>query len=238
MLRRVKACRYLAASNLVSECNTVIRTLLLDLDGTLVHSLPDLAAALNRLLRARGLEALSQSEVAVMIGDGVTRLVQRAFAARGRAPDAGAVAEFSADYGAHAAVETIAYPGVADALRSLADEGWRLAVCTNKPEAAARGVLSELDLARYFAAVGGGDSFPVRKPDPAHLLATLRVAGGDPAHAVMGGDHANDVAAARGAGLPCVFATWGYGPPAMAEGAAAIASDFAELTVIARRLLA
>jgi hypothetical protein len=63
MLRRVKACRYLAASNLVSECNTVIRTLLLDLDGTLVHSLPDLAAALNRLLRARGLVALSQFEV-------------------------------------------------------------------------------------------------------------------------------------------------------------------------------
>jgi phosphoglycolate phosphatase len=216
----------------------VIRTLLLDLDGTLVHSLPDLAAALNRLLRARGLAALSQSEVTAMIGDGVARLVERAFAARGRAPDVGAVAEFSADYGAHAAVETRPYPGVADALRSMADEGWRLGVCTNKPEAAARSLLSALGLVRYFAAVGGGDTFPARKPDPAHLLATLRAAGGEPAHAVMAGDHANDVAAARGAGLPCVFATWGYGPPAMAQGAAATAGDFAELTVIARRLLA
>jgi phosphoglycolate phosphatase len=216
----------------------VIRTLLLDLDGTLVHSLPDLAAAVNRLLCARGLVALPQSEVASMIGDGVATLVERAFAARGRAPDPGAVAEFSADYGAHAAVETIPYPGVVDALGSLADEGWRLAVCTNKPEAAARGLLGALELSRYFAAVGGGDSFPVRKPDPAHLLATLRAAGGEPAHAVMAGDHANDVAAARGAGLPCVFATWGYGQPAMAEGAAATAGDFAELTVIARRLLA
>ncbi len=215
----------------------MIRTLLLDLDGTLVHSVPDLAAALNRLLREHGLAALSQSEVAAMVGDGVAKLVERAFAARGRASDTGTVAAFSADYGAHAAVETMPYPGVADGLRSLADEGWRLAVCTNKPEAAARALLSALDMARYFAAVGGGDSFAVRKPDPRHLLATLMAAGGDAGNAVMAGDHANDIAAAGGAGLPCIFAAWGYGPPAMAEGAVAVAQNFAELADIARRLL-
>ena len=86
--------------------------------------------------------------------------------------------------------------------------------------------------------MGAGDSFPVRKPDPAHLLATLRAAGGDPARAVMAGDHRNDVLAARGAGVPCVFAAWGYGPPAMAEGAAAVARDFPELGKIVRTLLA
>ncbi len=118
------------------------------------------------------------------------------------------------------------YPGVADGLRVLVGEGWKLAVCTNKPERAARALLAALGLAERFAAIGGGDSFPVRKPDPAHLLATLRAAGGDPAHAVMAGDHANDVAAARGAGVPCIFAGWGYGPLAMAEGAAAVADDF------------
>jgi len=215
----------------------VTRTLLLDLDGTLVDSVPDLAAALNRLLRARGLAPLSRAEITPMVGDGVAKLVERAFAARGQAPDAGALAEYSADYGAHAAVETKPYPGVAEALRSLADEGWLLAVCTNKPEAAARSLLGALGLAHYFAAIGGGDSFPVRKPDPAHLLATLTAAGGEQAHAVMAGDHANDVVAARGAALPCIFAAWGYGPPAMAEGAAAVAHDFAELVVIARRLM-
>ncbi len=215
----------------------MIRTLLLDLDGTLVHSVPDLAAALNRLMQARGLAALSQAETALMVGDGVAKLVERAFAARGQAPDAGAVAEFSADYGAHAAVETTPYPGVTQALGSLTEAGWRLAVCTNKPEAAARSLLSALGLAGYFAAIGGGDSFPVRKPDPAHLLATLKAAGGEPAHAVMAGDHANDIAAARGAGLPCIFAAWGYGPPWMAEGAVAVAQDFPELAAIARRLL-
>ena len=216
----------------------MVRTLLLDLDGTLVHSLPDLAAAVNRLLAARGIAALAEPDVAAMVGDGVLRLVERAFAARGREPDAAAMAEFSADYLAHAAEATRPYPGVADGLRALAADGWKLAVCTNKPERAARALLSSLDLEPLFAAIGGGDSFPVRKPDPAHLLATLRGAGGEPAHAVMAGDHANDVAAARGAGLPCVFAAWGYGPPAMAEGAAAIAHDFPELMAIARRLLA
>ena len=213
------------------------RTLLLDLDGTLVHSVPDLAAALNRLMQARGLGAFSQAETALMVGDGVAKLVERAFAARARVADAGAVAAFSADYGAHAAVATRAYPGVAEGLRSLAGEGWRLAVCTNKLEAAARSLLGALGLAEYFAAIGGGDSFPVRKPDPAHLLATLQAAGGDAAHAVMAGDHANDVAAARGAGVPCIFAAWGYGLPAMSEGASAVARDFGELVAIARQLL-
>jgi len=216
----------------------VTRTLLLDLDGTLVHSVPDLAAALNRLMRARGLAALTEAETALMVGDGVAKLVERAFAARGRVPDAGAVAEYSADYADHSAVETRPYPGVAETLQALAGEGWRLAVCTNKPEKAARTVLSAVGLAGYFAAIGGGDSFPVRKPDPAHLLATLQAAGGDPAAAAMAGDHANDITSARRAGLPSIFAAWGYGPLAMAEGATAIAQDFPELAAIARRLLA
>jgi phosphoglycolate phosphatase len=216
----------------------VIRTLLLDLDGTLVHSVPDLAAALNRLLAAHGLAGLSHAETAAMVGDGVARLVERAFAARGRVADSDTVAEFSADYGAHSAVETAPYPGVAEALRSLAGEGWRLAVCTNKPEQAARTLLAAVGLAPLFAAIGGGDSFATRKPDPAHLLATLEAAGGERTHAVMAGDHANDVTAARGAGLPCIFAAWGYGPMAMAEGAVAVAQDFTELAEIARGLVA
>ena len=216
----------------------MIRTLLLDLDGTLVHSVPDLAAALNRLLAAHGLAGLSHAETAAMVGDGVAKLVERAFAARGRVADSDTVAEFSADYGAHSAVETAPYPGVAEALRSLAGEGWRLAVCTNKPEQAARTLLAAVGLAPLFAAIGGGDSFATRKPDPAHLLATLEAAGGERTHAVMAGDHANDVTAARGAGLPCIFAAWGYGPMAMAEGAVAVAQDFTELAEIARGLVA
>lgn len=212
------------------------RTLLLDLDGTLADTLPDLTASLNRLMQARGLAGFAPAEVAPMVGDGVARLVQRAFAARGGEADAAAIAAYSADYAAHAADATQAFPGVAEGLRALGGDGWRFAVCTNKPERAARSLLAALGLADCFAAIGGGDSFPVKKPDPAHLLATLQAAGGTVNGAVMAGDHANDIAAARGAGIPCIFAAWGYGRPDMAAGADAIAHDFNEMIRIARTL--
>ncbi len=213
------------------------RILLLDLDGTLVDTVPDLAAALNRLMESHGLAPFSHAGTAAMVGDGVAALVRKAFAARGRTPDAGTIASFATDYGAHAAVESRPYPGVPALLRDLAAEGWRLAVCTNKPEAAARSLLTALDLMPLLCAVGGGDSFPVRKPDPEHLRATLRAAGGEAAEAVMAGDHANDVAAARGAGVKSIFVTWGYGPVAMAKGADAVARDVPELAAALRRLM-
>lgn len=200
--------------------------------------MPDLAAAMNRLLAARGLAALTLAETASMVGDGVAKLVERGLAARGAACDAAAVAAFSADYSANVAVESKVFPGVVPTLRALRGEGWKLAVCTNKPLAATQALLGALGLASEFAAVGAGDSFPVRKPDPAHLLATLREAGGAPARAVMAGDHRNDVLAARGAGVPCIFAAWGYGSAAMADGAAGVAQGFAELGRMARALLA
>lgn len=213
------------------------RTLILDLDGTLVDSVPDLAAALNRLMLARGLAMFDHAATALMVGDGARALVDRAFAARGLAADEAAQASFLADYSANAAVETRAFRGTEAALRDLAGQGWRLAVCTNKPEIPARALLSGLGLDVYFAAIGAGDSFPMKKPDPRHLLATIALAGGDPARAVMVGDHANDVQAAIGAGLPCVFAAWGYGPAAMAAGAVAIADSFAALPTVVERLL-
>src|ERR1044072_2841956 len=188
-------------------------------------------------MRSRALPGFSQRETADMVGDGVAKLVERAFAARGRLPDPEAVDCLSARHGAHAAGESRPYPGVVSGLRALTDDGWRLGVCTNKPEAAARALLAALGLDSCFGAIGGGDSFPERKPDPRHLLATLEAVGGCHQRAVMGGDHANDVAGASGAGLPCISAAWAYGPPEMAQGAAAVAQDFTELMAIARRLL-
>jgi phosphoglycolate phosphatase len=213
------------------------RVLVLDLDGTLVDTVPDLNAAVNRLMASRGLAGFDFPETAALVGDGIAKLVERAFAARGLVPDATAVADLGQDYEAHAAVDSRLFPGVMETLRALGAEGWRFAVCTNKPEGAARVLLEALGLAPLMAAVGGGDSFPVRKPDPAHLLATLAAAGGVAARAAMVGDHANDVVAARGAGLPCVFAAWGYGPLAMAEGAVAVAQDVPDMAGIVRRLL-
>jgi phosphoglycolate phosphatase len=191
-------------------------TAIFDLDGTLVDSAPDLHAALDRLMASRGLHGFRRADVVAMIGDGAKVLVERALAARGAQFETAALEAFLLDYGANAAVETMPFEGIVQALVDLRAAGWRLAVCTNKPVAPAVRLLRELGLADHFAAIGGGDSYPFRKPDPAHLVATLRDAGGDPSSAVMIGDHHNDMAAAQGAGIPAIFAGWGYGTPAMA----------------------
>ena len=207
-----------------------------DLDGTLVDSVPDLAAAINRLMTARALPIFTRPEIAAMVGDGVRVLLDRAFAARGLVPDPAALPDFMVDYSANAAQETEPYPGVRETLDRFAAAGWRMAVCTNKPEAPARTLLNALALAPYFAAVGGGDSIPVRKPDPGHLSATIAAAGGSPALAVMAGDHHNDVLSAAGLGMPSIFAAWGYGPPDTGDHASATAATFPDLFELAMRL--
>jgi len=206
-------------------------TILFDLDGTLVDSAPDLRAALDRLMKSRGLPPFTRPEVVAMVGDGVRALVERGLAARGLPLDEPALDSFTADYTRNAAVETRPYPGIEAMLERLSATGWRMAVCTNKPVEAARNLLGALGLLPHLAAVGGGDSFAVRKPDPGHLLETLRLAGGTAEHAIMVGDHHNDVAAAAAAGIPCVFAAWGYGKPEMA-GAVPVAESVAALPAL------
>jgi phosphoglycolate phosphatase len=213
------------------------RTLLLDLDGTLVDTVPDLTAALNRLMASRGLPGFTPNQVVRMVGDGIAVLTARAFAFHRQDPDPAAVSDLSADYGAHVCVESRLFPGVLAGLTGLANQGWRLAVCTNKPEAAARALLEAVGLLPLLCAVGGGDSFPVRKPDPAHLLGTLALADGTVDAAVMVGDHHNDVMAAHAAGVPGIFAAWGYGTAGMKQGSTAVAADFGEAAVIANRLI-
>lgn len=213
------------------------RTLVLDLDGTLVDTLPDLSASLNRLMAAHRLEEFPAAEVAGFIGDGAGVLVRRAMAARLRDAEASDLDAFLADYSAHAADRSVLFPGVADTLEQARLQGWQLAVCTNKPETPARSLLAALGIAPLFAAIGGGDSFPSRKPDPAHLLATIAAASGEPGTSVMVGDHRNDILAATGAAIPAIFARWGYGSPDMAAGAAAQATSFSEIPALADKLL-
>ncbi len=211
-------------------------TLLLDLDGTLVDTVPDLLASLNRLAGSLGLPAFTAAEVIPMIGDGAAVLVRRAMAARGREATQADIQFLLDDYTAHVADGSRLFPGVEPTLRAMAADGWRFAVCTNKPVVPARELLASLGVLELFAAVGGGDSYRTRKPDPKHLLATLADAGGRVDAAVMVGDHHNDVQAAAGAGVPCIFAAWGYG--AAPAGVAATAQDFAEVARLAPGLLA
>lgn len=212
-------------------------TLVFDLDGTLVDSVPDLTASLNRVTASRGVVPFTDAELKPMIGDGAAVLLQRAWAARELVIADSDLRDFLDDYGAHAADLSRLFPDADATVRAMRADGWRLAVCTNKPVAPARALLEALGVGDLFAAIGGGDSFPARKPDPAHLLATLAAAGGEPGRAVIVGDHVNDVQAATGAGVPCIFAAWGYGPPSMAAGAQATARSFAEVPALAARLV-
>lgn len=200
-----------------------------DLDGTLVDSAPDLRAALNRLMLAEGLAPFPLPEVAAMIGDGARALLHKAFASRAAAFSEALLPGFLTDLEANSAVLTRPYPGLVAALEALSAQGWQLAICTNKPIAATTALLAELNLARHFALVLGGDSLPVKKPDPAHVTGLLERLGVSPGEAVMIGDHQNDIRAARGAGVRSVFAAWGYGDGSGADLSAASPAELPEL---------
>jgi phosphoglycolate phosphatase len=208
-----------------------------DLDGTLVDALPDLTAALNRMLAARRLEPLTPADVRPMIGDGTQKLVERALAARGASYDDAAERTMVADYISHVASESRPYPGVNATLTRLQETGWKFAICTNKSSAATKALLKALDIAHWFAALGCGDSFAVRKPNPEHLARTIEAAGGGPARSLMVGDHANDIAVGKAVGVPTIFAAWGYGKRAMGKGASAVAERFAALATLGPQLL-
>jgi len=185
--------------------------LVFDLDGTLVDSVPDLRAALNEMLRERGRPPLSLPQVKRLIGDGAPAMVARALGASAADPaEPGALARFLEIYEADAVRLTRPYPDVRETLIALRRRGYRTAICTNKPQRATIAVIEGLGLLPLFDAVAGGDRFPVRKPDPGHLLRLINEIGGSVAATAMIGDNENDAAAARAAGVRLILMTYGY----------------------------
>jgi phosphoglycolate phosphatase len=190
------------------------RTIVFDLDGTLVDTAPDLIGSLNVLFAREGLAPVALDEGRSMIGGGVRPLIERGLAAQGRALDAAQLDALYADYVAHYA-EHIAdgsrpYPGVAAALDALAARGSRFAVCTNKLAWLSVRLLDRLGLTQRFVTICGQDTFGVQKPDPEVLRRTIAAAGGDLADTVMVGDSAIDIRTARAAGVPVVAVDFGY----------------------------
>lgn len=202
------------------------RTIVFDLDGTLVDTGPDLAAALNHALATLGRAPLPQADVQDMVGSGALRLIERGLAATGEEARALALAMmpvFLDYYAANIADHSQPYPGVVSAMDALAAAGCTLAICTNKTERLARLLIDKLGWTARFAAILGGDSLPVRKPDPEHLLATIRAAGGDPADAAFVGDTHFDVNAGLAAGVPTIVVGFGFSTePVESLGAAAV----------------
>ena len=192
-----------------------------DLDGTLVDSAPDLVSALNAILARDGIAPLPLERARKFVGRGGRVLIRLGYEAQGARVSDARIEElfpgYLSQYEAQIADRSLPYPGVLDALDRLAASGHTLAVCTNKYEKPARMLLSALGLTDRFAAIVGADTFPISKPNGAVLHRTVERAGGNPSYAIMVGDTATDVSAARNAGLPVVCVDFGYAPETMEE---------------------
>ena len=213
--------------------------ILFDLDGTLIDSAPDLVGTLNIILRRHGRTTLTISDVKKLVGNGARALLERGFKETG-APaenlDALTV-EFIETYVPNCAVLSRPFSGVIETLDTFANSGYRMAVCTNKPQVPSETILTELGLMQYFELVVGGDFFPMRKPDPRHLLGALQLMDAPENPAIMVGDSYNDVASARNAGIPVIVVTYGYTTtPAHELGGDILVDHFSDIVTAVARL--
>jgi phosphoglycolate phosphatase len=209
---------------------------LVDLDGTLVDTLPDMAFCVDRMLTEFDLPAAGQARVREWIGNGIEALVRRALAAGlGRNVDdqsfARALPIFTELYGQNTSNRSRVYDGVPAGLDFLQAAGVTLACVTNKASAFTTKLLVELELDGYFSLVVSGDTLPRRKPDPMPLVHAAQHFSLAPEDAVLIGDSANDVKAARAAGFGIVCVTYGYnhGDDIRASNPDALIDSLAEL---------
>jgi len=183
-----------------------------DLDGTLIDSRADLTAAVNHVLRRLGLAELPPVILYRYVGDGARVLVERALGSDHQDRLAAGIEAFMAYYAAHLLDATRPYPGVEEALAALAARGVACSVLTNKPEAMSRAILEGLGLATRFVGVLGGDSLPVRKPDPAGLERLRALTATARERMLLVGDSGIDVRTARAGGVAFCGVAWGLAP--------------------------
>ncbi|MDI9730397.1 phosphoglycolate phosphatase [Stutzerimonas stutzeri] len=216
------------------------RLVMFDLDGTLMDSVPDLAAAVDKMLMLLGREPAGIARVRDWVGNGSRVLVRRALA--GGLEHEGVSDEFAdealalfmqAYSGGHEL--TTVYPGVRDCLDWLREREVKLAIITNKPAQFIEPLLEEKGLTGYFDWLVGGDTLPQQKPDPAALFWVMDKAGVAPGESLFVGDSRNDVRAAKAATVRCVALTYGYnhGEPIADEQPALVLDDLRELVASA-----
>ena len=212
------------------------RLVMFDLDGTLMDSVPDLAAAVDKMLMLLGREPAGMARVRDWVGNGSKVLVRRALAGKlqhdGVADELAdeALALFMQAYSGGHELTTV-YPGVRECLDWLRERDVKLSIITNKPAQFIKPLLEEKGLAGYFQWLVGGDTLPQQKPDPAALLWVMSQAGVAPDASLFVGDSRNDVRAAKAAAVPCVALTYGYnhGEPIANEAPTLVLDDLREL---------
>lgn len=192
------------------------QAVLIDLDGTLVDSIPDLAMAANAMRVELGMDELALEQISHYVGKGMDNLIKRSLAAQLDAPEPDqalfeqAKAIFKKHYhllnGQHSQV----YPGVVAGLQRLTSMGLALAVVTNKPHEFTHPLLERTDLMRYFDVIVSGDTCPQKKPHPLPLLYACAELDVHPSEAVFIGDSLNDAEAAQAAGMPVLILPYGY----------------------------
>ncbi|MFO1415484.1 MAG: phosphoglycolate phosphatase [Burkholderiales bacterium] len=212
-----------------------------DLDGTLLDTIHDLAAAVNALMVELGHAPLPVATVRDFVGKGMPNLLQRALAMRGAPADEAAVLahlpRYQAIYGALLGRETLLFPGVVEGLTRMRDAGLKLAVVTNKATKFVQPHLDRAGIAPFFDAIVGGDDAVRKKPDAAPMLLAAERLGVAPSRLMMVGDSGNDVASARAAGSPVLVVPYGYteGRPVQSLGADGIVDSLVVVAELVRR---
>jgi phosphoglycolate phosphatase len=218
-----------------------IGTIIIDLDGTLVDSAPDLADALDQLLLERRLEPIGLEGARKLIGHGIANLVRKGLALREQelTPEelAAATARFQQHYARRLPAKAVVYPGVVNSLNELKANNWRLVVCTNKLESFSRKILEGLGLAAFFDVIAGPDTYGVAKPDPQHLLRSLPTDVPPHYKVIMIGDSEVDVETAHAAGIPVIAVTYGYSKTPLAQlKPQALAKHFSDVPFLVNKL--
>lgn len=220
-----------------------MRSVIFDLDGTLVDTSRDLIAAANACFRNLGhgdvLDPATDSATAFAGGRAMLRL---GFERLGEAADEGVLsAQYPVLLEAYEAAidrESLIYPGAVEAVERLRRDGYRVGICTNKPARLAELLMTRLGFRDAFAALVGADTLPVRKPDPAPYVEAVRRVGGDPARSFLIGDTVTDRDTARAAGVPVALVTFGPDGRGVARlEPDALLDDYAGLSDLAARLI-
>jgi phosphoglycolate phosphatase len=189
------------------------KAVVFDLDGTLVDTAPDLAAATNHVLARHGRRPVSVDEVRAMVGRGARKLIERGFARTGEPVDMAHMEDlyrlFIDHYRENIVAASRPFPGTVNVLERCREAGFVVGICTNKTEALSVMLIERLGLARHFGAIVGADTIGVAKPDPAPYRETVKRLGAEGA-SVMIGDSETDILTARAAGVPVIAVTFGY----------------------------